>query len=99
MSYLNGLDMEIKTNLFIDTLNLIGIIPYSRKTKKPFDKTFKFKGELEENVNNALCELERPKGNYELIFPIIDNINKYKKYFINNYDENIKFWNKLLSTH
>ena len=34
MRYLNNIDMIIKTNLIIDTLNLIGIIPFSRKTEE-----------------------------------------------------------------
>ena len=90
----NNLERPDKTNLFIDTLNLIGIIPFSRKEKEPQDNIL-FNKEIDDNVNNALCELERPRGGYELIFPKKDNILMYHKYFIYNTEENKKFWSKL----
>lgn len=93
----NNLEISDKTNLFIDTLNLIGITPYYRKTEESLNKHIYFKNEVDDNINNALCELERPRGNYELIFPIKDNINKYNKFFIYNSEENKIFWNKILS--
>ena len=91
------LQKEIKSNLFVDTLNLIGIILYSKKLKEPINKKSKFKREIDDNINNAFCELERPRGSYELIFPKKENINKYKKYFIYNTEENEIFWSKLTS--
>ena len=45
---------------------------------------------VEEHVNDAICELSRPRGDYELIFPIKDNIKIYKKFFIDiNNKENV----------
>ena len=38
----------------------------------------------------ALCELERPRGDYELIFTTRKNIQKYKKFFGNTFEENKK---------
>ena len=93
----NKVDEKIKTNLFFDTLNIIGIIPFSYEIKyKTLDKEFKFKNNVEELVNNAFCELNRPRGDNELIFPLKENIEKYKKYFINNNDENVKLWEKII---
>ena len=92
----NDLDRPIKTNLFVDTLNIIGISPYSRTENKSLNTIFKYKSTQEENIENAICELKRQKGDYELIFPLKTNINLYKKYFINNSEENINFWNKIL---
>ena len=92
----NDLDRPIKTNLFVDTLNIIGISPYSRTENKSLNTLFKYKSTQEENIENAICELKRQKGDYELIFPLKTNINLYKKYFINNSEENINFWNKIL---
>ena len=92
----NSLDRPIKTNLFVDTLNIVGISPYSRKTKEQLNPNLKYTSEEEEYLNEALCELNRPRGDYELIFPLKTNINEYRKYFINNSEENIKFWNKIL---
>lgn len=88
----NNLDRSIKNNLFVDTLNIVGIIPYSRKTNLPLNTQFKVQSNIEENINNALCELNRPRGDYKLIFPLKDNINRYKKYFIQLSEENLKFW-------
>ena len=89
-------DEPIKANLFIDTLNLVGISPYSRKTKNPLNRILKFNDKVNDNVNNALCELERPRGDYDLIFPKKENIDKYRKFFINNTKENQIFWDKIL---
>ena len=94
----NVLENKIKNNLFIDTLNLIGIIPYSRKTKQPFNA---INNNIHDNIDNyvniALCELKRPRGNYELIFPLKKNINIYKKYLKNISEENSIFWDKIRS--
>ena len=84
-------DEPIKTNLFADTLNIVGISLFSRE--KHYNKLKK--NYIEDSVNNALCELYRPRGDYELIFPLNENIEKYKKYFINNNQENILFWEKI----
>ncbi len=90
---------KIKTKLFIDTINLIGIVPYSRKTKKPLNVVNNVPyNNIENNVNIALCELKSPRGNYELIFPLKENINKYKKYFKTISKENSIFWDKIRSS-
>ena len=86
----NELEKIIKTYLFVDTLNLIGIIPYYRKTEEPLNSRYKFKNETDEYINMALCELERPRGDYELIFTTRKNIQKYKKFFGNTFEENKK---------
>lgn len=97
MFFSNYIDKIIKPKLFIDTLNIIGIIPYSRKNGKVINNKFKYMHNLNNNIDNALCELERPKGDYELIFPTKETIKEYKKYFINIEEENIKFWEKILT--
>lgn len=93
----NKVDEKIKTNLFIDTLNIIGIQPFSHKGRyRPFDKEFRYLNNSEELVDNAFCELTRGRGDYELIFPLKENIDYYKKFFIKNNQENLKFWEKIL---
>ena len=91
----NNLDRIVKNNLFTDTLNLIGISPFSRRYNKPLIFQASNSNEIENNINDALCELNRPRGDYELIFPLKSNINIYQKYFINNSEENLIFWNKI----
>ena len=89
------LDNIINTNVFVDTLNLVGIVPFIRNN----DFKSKYIGLLgmtvKEAVDNALCELNRPRGDFELIFPLKSNINIYKKYFKNNNQENEMFWKKI----
>lgn len=44
------------------------------------------------SINNAFWELTRPRGDYELMFTIKNNINKYKKYFKYNFKDNNILW-------
>lgn len=93
----NYLMRVIKTNLFLDTLNLIGIIPFSHEDKyKIFNQEYNLKNNENFIYNEALCEMARPRGDYELIFPLKNNIKKYKKYFFNLDVKNINFWEKIL---
>ena len=94
INYTN-LDAEMKTNLFIDTLNLIGIVPYSKNNIFNFEKDYQSDMKKGKAVDNALCELSRPRGDYELIFPLNSNIMVYKKYFKNIIEENELFWKKI----
>ena len=90
--YHNQLDKPIKTNLLVDTLNLVGISIFNKNIA--FYKKKEIKNSVEFNVQNALCELQRPRGDYELIFPSKENIDTYKKFFKGrNNDENTMFWN------
>lgn len=92
----NDLMKIIKTNFIIDTFNLIGIVPFSHEKKiKTFGSSYNFKKDLEFKINDALCEMSRPKGDYELIFPLKTNIDKYKKYFSDISIENQILWEKI----
>lgn len=88
---------NIKMNIFKDTLNIIGIAPFSHSNNSN-DGEFKFKNNFEEEINLALCELTRPRGGYELIFPLKENIKIYQKFFLKNIYENFKFW-ELIKTN
>ena len=91
-TYHNQLDKPIKTNLLVDTLNIVGISMFNKNILLYRNK--KIKNSVEYNVQNAICELNRPRGDYELIFPLKENINKYRKYFKRkNNKENKMFWN------
>jgi len=91
------MDNIIKTNLFVDTLNIVGITPFPHESNfKYFDKGI-YKSEINEIVENAFCELTRPRGDFELIFPLKNNINKYRKlFFSKNTKENLNLWSKVL---
>ena len=72
-------------NIIVDTLNIVGLGPINEYTN---DKNI--------NIEDSICELERPKGMYKLIFPLKTNIEKYKKYYLNDIPlEDLEFWNIL----
>ena len=95
-------DRKLKPQLVADMLNIVGIVPYSHEYSdsfKPYEDNenmFPFIKNKEErikfNVDEALCEFGRPKGKFELIFPLKENIDKYKKLFKINLEENTLLW-------
>ena len=43
-----------------------------------------------------MCEFDRPRGGYKLIFPLKNNIEKYKKFYLNDIpQEDQQLWKKL----
>ena len=95
--FYNDLMKIIKTNLFIDELNLIGVVPfYHGQNLKMLNQKFDFKNYIDFRINEAICEINRPKGDFDLIFPLKQNIEKYKKFFPHLTKINIKFWEKIL---
>ena len=94
----NKYDKIIKSNLFVDTLNIVGVTLYSHDKKhKSFDKTKSYKNKITKRVDDALCELTRPRGDYELIFPLKDNIDIYKRFFMKKKGkENTLFWKEIM---
>jgi tubulin polyglutamylase TTLL4 len=96
-------DRKLKPQLIADCLNIIGIIPYSHEYKDgfaPFDNkddnedvnNLNDKKRIKDAVDISLCEFGRPRGRFELIFPLKDNIDKYSKLFKLNLIENKLFW-------
>ena len=98
MKEYNKYDKIIKSNLFVDTLNIVGLQIFSHsKDHKTFDKIFNYKDKIKQRVDDSLCELTRPRGDYELIFPLKDNIEKYKRFFFKKKGkENVLFWKEII---
>ena len=93
LSLYDNMDRDIKTKLMADTFNLIGLVPFAHdETQKPMDEIYEYKNRVEEEVDYALCEFTRPKGNYERIFPVKNKIEKYKKLFKEKTEENKALW-------
>ena len=94
-------DRKLKPQLVADCLNLVGIIPYSHDYKDDFETYDKSNNnnldEVEDVVGNSICELGRPRGRFELIFPLKDNINYYKQFFNQEYKENTLLWEHILN--
>ena len=95
-------DRKLKPQLVADCLNIIGIIPYSHDYKDDFETFEKNNNnnidEIQDIINDSICELGRPRGRFELIFPIKENINYYKQFFNREYKENILFWKHILNS-
>ena len=78
----NAAEIGYTHNIIVDTLNIVGLGTINEYTN---DKNI--------NVEDSICELERPKGMYKLIFPLKTNIKKYKKYYLNNIPlEDLELW-------
>ena len=89
-------DKYIKEKIFIDTLNIVGITPFSHdETAESLDEIYKYEDPIEETIDFAFCELTRPKGNFDLIFPLKTNIEKYRKLIRKKCVENEQFWEKI----
>ena len=85
----------IYDHLFSDILNIVGLVPFSHnEIQKTYDdNNVKYNNEIEENVEDAVCELGRYRGVFELAFPLENNVDKYKKYFGNKVSqENLILW-------
>lgn len=79
-------------NLIVDTLNIIGIRPTNFIKENENDEKI-----LIDNIEENLCELDRPRGGYELIFPKKDNYKKYSKFFGDIIPEEDKeLWKKII---
>ena len=82
-------------NIVADTINLIGIRIMNKKNKSLIGNK-KYKDNLEEMLEDNLCELDRPRGGYKLIFPLKNNIEKYKKFYLKDIPrEDLLLWNNL----
>ena len=99
--FLNSIHLApvyVYDHLISDVLNIIGVVPFSHEElQQTFDKNIHiYNNETLELVDDTLCEFTRPRGVFELIFPLKKNINDYKKYFEKITDENKLLWDKLL---
>ena len=86
---------KIYDNVICDTLNIIGIRKYNRKSMKKNNRICS----LEENLKECYKELERYTGHFELIFPLKDNISKYSKFINNKTKLNTELWKHISTTN
>ena len=90
----NNAEKYYTYNIVVDTLNIIGLREYDYKN---LNKTKNKTEDIKQNIEESLCELNRPRGGYKLIFPLKNNIEKYKKYFGNNIPkEDRELWKQLI---
>lgn len=82
-------------NIVADTINLVGVRIMNKEDKSLIgDK--KYKDSLDEILEDSLCELDRPRGGYKLIFPLKNNVEKYKKFYLKDIPkEDLLLWKNL----
>ena len=80
----NNIDTRIKPNLFCWYYKYDSHISFWKKKERFLFNKFKFDSDIVDNINNEFCEMWRPKGDYELIFPTNKPIDIYKRYILCN---------------
>ncbi|OUM70388.1 hypothetical protein PIROE2DRAFT_56863 [Piromyces sp. E2] len=78
-----------------DVFNVIGIVPYSRRTGTALEGEIEFRDSVDEAVQQTLCEFTRPLGGFERIFPLKSNINYYRTFFKEISPNNQALWDEL----
>ena len=92
----NKLEKEIKYKLIPDIMNIIGLIPYSHDGNyKIYDLEPFYKTNIEESVVESLQEFDRNNGEFERIFPLMENIDIYNKFLEKPGDENLALWDAI----
>ena len=82
-------------NMIVDTINIVGIRIINRKNNSLYN-AIEYEDEIAESVDDSMCEFDRPRGGYKLIFPLKNNIEKYKKFYLNDIpQEDQQLWKKL----
>ena len=90
-------DLKLKPQLVADILNIVGISLFShdyRDNFKAYDDDLENEqiGENQEGVEGALCEFGRPRGKFELIFPVKEKTNYYKQFYKANIEADEILW-------
>ena len=95
-AHMEGYDKVNKKNKFgvsTDIINILGLIPFDHSNGNPIEENkCHFNNKIEEKINNAFCEFNRPNGNFERIFPVKETLSYYKKFFVKDYKENLELW-------
>ena len=96
LSGVGDYEQRIKNKLFSDMFNILGFVPFSHINGKPLEKENTYKNDIEEAVEDTICEFTRPNGGFVRSFPRKDNIDYYKKFFTNPIETNLLLWEKII---
>jgi len=91
----SDLNKKLKTKMFTDLYNLLGLKPYNHINNIPLEKECKYMNDIEKKIDESICEFLRPSGSFERIFPRYENIDKYDYLFELPSKENKILWKKL----
>ncbi len=96
LSGVGDYEQRIKNKLFSDMFNILGFVPFSHINGKPLERDNNYKNDIEEAVEDTICEFTRPIGGFVRSFPRKDNIDYYKKFFKNPIEKNVLLWEKII---
>ncbi len=89
------IDKVVKTSVYSDMLNTIGLLSYSHIDERTFENECKYNNLLEQIVEESICELDRFHGGFEIVFPRKSNIDRFGKLFINPGEKNLALWEQI----
>ena len=89
------IDKVVKSSVYLDMYNILGLIPFSHIDEKTLDKECVYKNLLEQIVEESICELNRAFGGFERVFPKKDNVDKLGKLVVNPGERNLALWNRI----
>ena len=76
---------------------MLGIVPYSHNNYQSFDQDYNYTDKIQEILLMIIfVNLKDLKGVYIQIFPLKNNIEKYKKFFSEPGELNLKLWERLM---
>ena len=96
LSIHNKVDLFIKSEYLVCLINMLGIVPYSHNNFQSFDQDYNYTDKIQEIIDDSICEFERSEGSLQRIFPLKNNIEKYKKFFSFPGELNLKLWERLM---
>jgi len=90
-----GYQRSLKYKLMDDTFNIVGLVPYSHITGLALEGECEYMDPVDEALQQSICEITRPTGEYKRIFPLKENIDYYKKFFEEVSPNNQALWDEI----
>jgi hypothetical protein len=97
MANIDDFDLILKSKVITDLYNIVGLVPFRKGEYNniPYDEVYDYKNKIDEVIDDSICELDRPRGGFNLLFPLKDNIDYYSQFVPFANKINKKFWNKI----
>ena len=97
MANIDDFDLILKSKVITDLYNIVGLVPFRKGEYNniPYDEVYDYKNKIDEVIDDSICELDRPRGGFNLLFPLKDNIDYYSQFVPFANKINKKFWKKI----
>jgi len=90
-----GYQRRLKYKLMNDIFNIVGLVPYSHITGLALEGECEYKDPVDEALQQSICEITRPTGEFKRVFPLKENIDYYKKFFEEVSPNNQALWDEI----